>query len=143
MRGTLLCGRSRKPSLRWNGPFRVLECRSEHIFLIESLPDGTKSEVHGRRLKFFRNKDLDVTEELLDHLVYQQGELLVINQFIDIRRMQGDTGLLVTWRGFTSDESDWVSLSSLHEDVPELVKNYFADISINGIKKQRDIATSA
>ena len=83
-----------------------------------------------------------MTEELLDHLAYQQGELLLIDQFIDIRRKQGDTELIVTWRGFNLDKSDWVSLSSLLENVPELVKDYLADISISGTKKPRDIANS-
>ena len=142
LRGTLQRERARKPSLRWNGPFRVLECRSEYVFLIESLLDGKKSEVHGRWLKFFRNKDYNVTEELLDHLSYQQGELLMIDHFVDIRRKQGDTELLVTWRGFPADESDWVTLSSLREDVPILVEEYLLDVSINGTKKQRDIARS-
>lgn len=38
-----------------------------------------------RRLKFFRNKDFEVTEIFRDHLVYQENELLVVEMFDDIR----------------------------------------------------------
>ena len=56
LKGLLQRERGRKPSLHWNGPFRVVECRSNYIFLIEDLLLGKKEEVHGRRLKFFQNK---------------------------------------------------------------------------------------
>ena len=51
--------------------------------------DSTKQEFHGRRLKLFRSKDFEVTDEVLNHLAYQSGELLVVESFIDIRRKQG------------------------------------------------------
>lgn len=56
------------------GPFRVLECRSDLIFFIKNLLTGKKEEVHGRRLKFFRNADFVVTQEIKDNLAYQADE---------------------------------------------------------------------
>ena len=76
------------------------------------------------------------------HLSYYQDEMLMIDHFVDIRRKQGDTELLVTWRGFPADKSDWATLSLLREDVPILVEEYLSDVSINGTKKQRYIARS-
>jgi len=142
LRGVLQRERGRKPSLRWKGPFRVLECRSEYIFLIENLLTSKKEEAHGRRLKFYRNKDYEVTEELKDHLSYQQNELLLIERFDDIRRNKGDIELQVKWRGFSEDEQDWVSLSTLREDVPVLVEEYLSDIKDNGTQRQRRLATT-
>lgn len=72
------------------GPYRVLACGSDYVFLIEKLLTSKKEEVHCRRLKFFRNKDYKVIEEMLDHLVYQQGELHLIHSFFDIRKARGN-----------------------------------------------------
>ena len=113
LRGMLRHERNRKPALRWMGPYRVVECRSNYIFLVEDLCSGKTQEVHGRRLKFFRNKDFEVDEEVLNHIAYQTGELLVIDKFLDIRRNKATVELLIKWRGFTEDETDWITHESL------------------------------
>ena len=56
LRGNIIGKSGKKPSLIWHGPFRVTECRSNYIFVIEDILSGKKEEAHGRRLKFFRNK---------------------------------------------------------------------------------------
>lgn len=142
LRGLLQRERGRKPALRWKEPYRVSDCRSEYIFQIEDLLSGKKSLAHGRRLKFFRNQDFDVSEEVLDHLAYQENELLVIEQIEDIRRRGGEIELLVTWKGFGPEESDWVALHQLREDVPVLVEEFIADALKNGTKRQRKVAST-
>lgn len=77
-KGTLQRERRRKPSLRWLGPLRVIECKSDYIFLVEDLITGERQEIHGRRLKVFRNKSFEITAKITEHLSYQQGELLVV-----------------------------------------------------------------
>ena len=81
LRGFMQHERTRKPSLKWIGPYCVTECRSEYVFLVDDLVNGKKQEFHGRRLKFYRNKDFQVSQELLNHLSYQEGELLVVEAF--------------------------------------------------------------
>ena len=103
---------------------------------------GRKDEAHGRRLKFLRNKDFEVTEEVLQHLEYQEGELLVIESFLDIRQHQVQVELPVKWRGFSENETDWVTLVTLREDVPTLVHEYIANLLSTGTKSQRRIASS-
>ena len=142
LRGALSRNRGRKPSLRWRGPFRVVECKSEYIFLVEHLLTCEKEEAHGRRLKFFRNKDYRVTEELKEHLSYQQNELLVIERFDNIRRNHGNIELEVKWRGFTDEETDWVAYSTLTEDVLVLVKECLADIQENRSTRQRALVST-
>lgn len=142
LRGVMQHERTRKPSLKWIGPYRIIECRSEYIFLVEDLVNGKKQEVHGRRLKFFRNKHFQVSEELVNHLAYQTGELLVVEIFTDIRCKQDVTELQIKWRGFAEEESDWVSLALLREDVPELLDDYLQDIQKAGSRRQRIIAKS-
>ncbi len=142
LRGIKSNEQTKKPALKWLGPYRVVECRSDYVFVIESLLDGTKEESHGRRLKFFRNSDFNVTEELLNHLSYQKGELLVVHEFLDIRRRRGQVELEVKWRGFGNEETDWVTLKSLQEDVPELVSEYIASVINTGTRRQRSIAST-
>lgn len=71
--------------MKWNGPFRVTACQEQLIFEVENLLDGKKELVHGRRLKLFRNKDFEVSEDIKDHLAYQQSKVLVIEDCEDIR----------------------------------------------------------
>ena len=44
---------------------------------------------------------------------------------------------MVKWKGFDVNETDWVELSSLQEDVPDLLQEYFTDIKDNGTKRQK------
>ncbi len=140
LRGLLQRERGRKPALRWKGPFRVTTCKSDYIFEVEDLITGRKQDVHGRRLKFFRNSAFEVTEEVRDHLAYQENELLVIESFDDLRRKNGDIELLVRWKGFGPEEVDWVSISTLKEDVPALLEEFLTDILKSGTARQRNIA---
>lgn len=142
LRGVLQRERGRKTSLRWKGSYRVVEYRPEYIFFIEDLLTSKKKEVHGRRLKLYRNKDFEVTQELADHLSYQQNELLVIERFDDIRLHHGDAELLVKWRGFNDDESDWVSLSTLREDAPVLVEDLLTYLREQGTQNQLRLVSS-
>ena len=135
--------RTRKPSIKWVGPYRVVECRSDYIYLLEDLINGKKWEVHGRRLKFFRNKDYQVEEEVLNHLAYQAGELLVVDSFTDIRQDHCVIEIRVKWRGFAEEESDSVTLSSLREDVPYLVNEYIQDIQSTATVRQCTVTKSA
>eukprot|EP00171_Calliarthron_tuberculosum_P012252 IDg12252t1 len=104
LRGALDRQRGSKPGLKWHGPFRVIDCQSQYIFEIEDLLTAKKELAHGRRLKFFRNKDFEVTEELKDYLAYQSDEIFVIDRFDDIRKQAGKIQVLVAWKGFNKDE---------------------------------------
>ena len=132
--------RGGKLQLIWTDPYRVTECRSEYLFEVEDLVNKNRSVVHGRRLKHFRNADFEVTEDVVHHLEYQDGELLVIEQFEDLRETNGQVECLVKWKGFDENENDWLTAELLQEDVPELYKEYLSDVEKNGTKRQRDIA---
>ena len=129
-----------KLRLKWTGPYRVTECKSEFLFQIEELGTGIKSTSQGPRLKLFRNSDYEITEDVLNHLDYQKGELLVIESFENIRERQGHIELEVKWRGFESAENDWLSLEVLREDVPEMLSEHLEEISASGTPRQRAIA---
>jgi len=142
LRGILQSKTGRKPSLKWNGPFIVRECRSDYIFVIEDLVTGEREESHGRRLKFFRNASYNVTEELKHHLAYQKGGLLVIDEFSGIRKKGTDYELRVKWKGFPDAECDWTDLATLQEDVPGMVDEYITDLRTNGTPRERMLASN-
>ena len=95
----------------------INQCQSEFIFTIKYLTDDEISTAHGRRIKLFRNSDYKITQDILHHLDYQRGELLVVESFENIRDKQGQIELEVKWRGFYSNENDWLSIETLKEDV--------------------------
>lgn len=125
--------RGKKPSLHSRGPFRVSDCRSEYIFAIEDLLSGEKEESRGRRLKLCRNSDFEVTEELKEHLAYQDGELLVVERFEDTRRNAGTVELQVKWRSFTK---------TLREDFPVMLQEYLDYVGSSGTARNRRIVAS-
>lgn len=133
--------RGKKLQLTWRGPFKVTECRSEFLFEIEDLLTKQRSVAHGRRLKHFRNSEFEITEDVTHHLEYQQGELLVIDNFDDIREKDGQVECLVRWKGFSDEERDWVAYETLKEDVPDLIREFLDDTIKSGTKRQRQLAT--
>lgn len=98
--------------------------------------------VHGRRLRFYRNSDFEVYEEVKQHLEYQRNELMAIKEMKDIRNKDGKTDILVKWKGFHDDESDWVSVKSLAKDVINLLRVFIDDVKRTGTKRQRKNSNS-
>ena len=109
------------------------------MFEIQNLLNQKTQLAHGRRLKFFRNSELNITEEIKEHLQYQDNELLVVEDLEDI--IMTDNGLekRVKWQGFSETESDWVSYDYLKEDVPELIEDFISNLKISGTKKQKSM----
>lgn len=86
--------------LKWYGPFRVTISRYSYIFKVKDLLSGKKECLHCLRLKFFSNKDLEVTEKVKQHVLYQSKELLTVEELMDVRKKQGVVELLVKWKIF-------------------------------------------
>ena len=75
--------------MKWFGPQRVVAVLSEFLFEVEDLRSGARTTVYGTPLKFFRNSSFEVTEDCLDQLAYQDGELCTVARIIDIRQENG------------------------------------------------------
>ncbi|POM74202.1 Hypothetical protein PHPALM_8882 [Phytophthora palmivora] len=96
----------------WIGPYLVTRADS-HTFRVRHLVTCSEQDVHASRLKFYADSDLEVTEELLEH-VAAQG-IIMKTQSLE---------LLVSWYGFEYIENSWELLQSLIKDVPALVRSY-------------------
>jgi len=132
----------RKLSLHWRGPRRIVRLLSDFLFETEDLRTLKKVVVHGSRLKFFRNSDYNVTEECLNQLAYQEGELCVVEELMDIRVHNGVVEILVKWKGFEEEDPGWELFDTMKEDIPALVSDFLIELKNSGTARQRRIANT-
>jgi hypothetical protein len=126
-----------KLSVWWRGPFRVVGFVSEFVYKVQSLLDENDiKETHIARIKFYAEKDMNVSEKLLDQIAHQRG-------FYDIGLFKGirwnksllHYEVLVSWKGFSDSEDSWEPCSVIHEDAPDFLKKYLLESSLPGAKQ--------
>ena len=113
---------------------------NDWIFGIQHLLSNKKEHVHGTQLKLFRNSDYELTEEMDEHLRFQQGELFIVSEILDIRKKHGKIELLASWFGL--DEATWETLDHLRDDVPEMVEDYLNHLCESGSPADKRLARS-
>jgi len=131
----------RKLSLKWHGPRRVTRIISNFLFEIEDLRSGKKSVAHGSRLKFFRNSSYNVSDECLDQLAFQDGELCVVDKFVDIRMHEGAFQVLCEWKGFDEEDPAWEDIDTMRQDVPVLLQEFLEELKKHGTSEQKRLAS--
>eukprot|EP00644_Phytophthora_capsici_P008989 jgi/Phyca11/102196/e_gw1.6.403.1 len=82
---------------RWIGPFEVIEDHP-HSFVIRHLITKQQFDVHGSRLKYYSDSNLDVNEELLAH-IGNEGMILGVAALKRHRKEHGVWQVLVSWVG--------------------------------------------
>jgi hypothetical protein len=115
----------KKLFLKWRGPYRITDTQNHYVFEVENIIDKKKQIVHGDRVRYYDDAQLNITEEIKAQFAHDNFSYEV-KDFIGAR-INPETGLvqlLVEWKGFTTDESTWEDLVTLHEDVPVLVAKY-------------------
>ena len=132
--------RRSKLQIRWLGPRRVVQALTDWLFVVEDLRDGSLSEHHISRLKYFSACDLQVTQALLDHVAYVEGGHIVE----ELRDCKFDKTIsawviLVKWRGLPELENSWEPLANLQADVPVMVRNFVRDRT----SKSKNVQTMA
>ncbi|TDH68008.1 hypothetical protein CCR75_006428 [Bremia lactucae] len=80
-------------------------------FLIHHLLNGAEYDVHGSRLMFYHDRNLDVTAE---------GLVIEVREIVD-RRLNPTSGELEL---LVDIESSWGPARSIQHDVPVLVARY-------------------
>ncbi|RHY19899.1 hypothetical protein DYB32_010149 [Aphanomyces invadans] len=73
----------------------------------------------------FATADLEVTQDLLEHIAYVEGGHIV-EALLDCKfdRTRKDWIILTKWMGLDELENSWEPLCQLFEDVPQLVHAY-------------------
>ncbi|KAH9092351.1 hypothetical protein LEN26_018494 [Aphanomyces euteiches] len=119
-----------KLQVQWLGPRRIVDTLSDWIYHVEDLRDKTRTIHHASRLKLFAAADLNVTQDLLDHIAYVEGGHLV-ERFIDCRfdRPKKSWVILVQWFGLDELENSWEPVENLLEDVPAQVHKFLDEFA--------------
>lgn len=118
--------RHNKLLVTWVGPYVVTRADS-HSFRVRQLVTGAEQDVHASRLKFYADSDLEVTDELLEH-VASQGIVLKVESIVKHRWNDQSQGfeLLVSWCDLETIKDSWEPLQSLTHDVSVLVDAYIS-----------------
>ena len=116
--------RQNKLLVTWVGPYQVTRADS-HSFRVQHLITKEEQDVHASRLKFYADKDFEVTEEILEHIA-AQGIILAVEEIKNHRwnAEMDDFELLVSWKGLKSVEDSWEPFKQLKKDIPILLQRY-------------------
>jgi RNase H-like domain found in reverse transcriptase/Reverse transcriptase (RNA-dependent DNA polymerase)/Integrase zinc binding domain/Integrase core domain/Aspartyl protease len=142
LRGVLTREKGRKTDVCWKGPMCVTACKSDFLFEVRHLLNGDKRVVHGTRLKFFRNRNWEVTDAAKEHIAYLDDELCVVDHFIDLRQRNDAVELKVFWKGFEDGDATWEPYATMLEDVPDMLRSYLQDVSRTGTLAKKRLAAS-
>ena len=120
-------GPSRRSRPCWTGPYRVIECLSDWEFVIQHLVSGEKHSAHSSRLKYYCDKDLNVTADLKYQITHDEMRYR-ISRFIGHRISDGAFELHTVWEGFDVEDASWEPLQVLLEDVPDICRDYIVSL---------------
>jgi hypothetical protein len=112
-----------KLQVKWKGPRRVASVESEYVFVVENLLTKELKAAHATRLRFYKDKELNVTAELAQAAEHNDRKLYVVPKILDARYNEQEMfhELLVAWRGFPVGEAAWQPYSVMAVDVPDMV----------------------
>lgn len=110
---------------KWIGPFQVTQVLSTKMFEIEHLVTAKKYIVHSSRLRFYKDKSLQVNVQL-KRFVVNQGTIMEVEQILNERfNKEFDRNeVLVKWRGFQDLEATWEPKDVIVQDVPAIYQKF-------------------
>jgi hypothetical protein len=95
-----------KLQVKWKRSRRVTSVESGYVFVVENLLKKELKAAHAKRLRFYKDKELNVTAELAHAAEQKEHQLYVVSKILDARYNKQDIFhvLLVSWRGFPVGE---------------------------------------
>jgi Chromo (CHRromatin Organisation MOdifier) domain len=115
-----------KLQVKWKGPRRVASVESDYVFVLENLLTKELKAARATRLRFYEDKELNVSAELAQAAENNDHKLYVVSKILDARYNEQEMfhELLVAWRGFPVGEATWESYSVMAVDVPDMVAKF-------------------
>jgi hypothetical protein len=115
-----------KLQFKWKGPRRVASGESDYVFVVENPVTTELEAVHATRLRFYKDKELNVTAELAQAAENNDNQLYVVSKLLDARYNEQEMfhELLVAWRGFPVGEATWEPYSVMAVDFPDMVAKF-------------------
>jgi hypothetical protein len=74
-----------KLQVKWKGPRRIAIVESDYVFVVENLLTKEVKAVHATRLRFYKDKNLNVTTELAQAAEQNDHQLYVVSKILDAR----------------------------------------------------------
>jgi Chromo (CHRromatin Organisation MOdifier) domain len=93
-------------------------------------------------LRFYKDKDLNVTAELAQATKHNDHQLYVVSKILDARYNEQEMfhELLVAWRGFPVGEATWEPYSVMAVDVPDMVPKFLeSHEDIDAVREMRSL----
>ena len=116
-----------KLRVTWKGPRRITRAVSELIYECEDLVTGKCGLIHANRLKPYSDSSLNITEELLDAILHNDPHLQTVEALLNLRfnPVLERYEVQVKLRGFDYEDPTWEPFSTMHEDIPDMVDDFF------------------
>ena len=115
---------------KWYGPMRVVDAISPWVYEIEDLITKVRHQAHVKRLKYYIDSSLHISEEVETQVKHDNGQYDV-KQIVDHRCANSHLNkweLLVQWEGYAGEDS-WEPVVQLYRDAPNMVKAYVKQLS--------------
>lgn len=122
-----------KLALRWRGLRRILKAVSDYVFTVEYFFNGSVSDFHSSRLKFYREQSLD-GKVTMSHFLTSETVMLV-SMFLRLENTSDGFMVTVRWKCMDSSEDTLEPLEQVYENVPDILgkllkrKNTTPDLS--------------
>jgi proteasome assembly chaperone (PAC2) family protein len=115
-----------KLQVKWKGPRRVASVEYDYVFVVENLLTKELKAAHATRLRFYKDKELNVTAELAQAAEHNDHQLYVVSKILDARYNEQEMSheFLVALRGFPVGEATGEPYSVMAVDVPDMVAKF-------------------
>jgi hypothetical protein len=136
------CGTSKLQVKMWKGPRRVASVESDYVFVVENILTKELKAAHATRLRFYKEKELNVTAELAQAVEHNDHHLYIESKILDARYNEQETfhELLVAWRGFPVGEATTEPYSVTAVDVPDMVAKFMeSHKDIDAVREMRSL----
>jgi Chromo (CHRromatin Organisation MOdifier) domain len=131
-----------KLQVKWKGPRRVASVKSDCVFVVENLLTKEPKASHVTRLRFRKDKELNVISELAQAAEHNDHKLYVVSKILDARYNEQEMfhELLVAWRSFPVGEATWEPYSVMAVDVPDMVAKFMkSHENIDAVREMRSL----
>jgi hypothetical protein len=131
-----------KLQVKWKGPRSVASVKSDDVFAVENLLTKELKAAHATRLRFYKDKDLNVTAELAHAAEHNDHKLYVVSKILDALYNEQEMfhELLVAWRGSPIGEATWDSYSVMAVNVPDMVAKFMeSHEDIDSVREMRSV----
>jgi Chromo (CHRromatin Organisation MOdifier) domain len=131
-----------KLQVKWKGPRRVATVESDYVFVVENLLTNEVKTAHATRLRFYKDKELNVTAELAQAAEHNEYQLYFVSKILDARYNEQEMfhELLVAWRGFPVGEATWEPYSVMAVDVPDIMAKFMeSHEDIDAVREMRSL----